>query len=70
MASEVSEWVALGDQHGLDIVPWFEWGLKVPADSPLAAKHPEKVAALVAEWEAWAKRVGVYPKPGGKGGKR
>jgi uncharacterized lipoprotein YddW (UPF0748 family) len=37
----MSEWVALGDQHGLDIVPWFEWGLKVPADSPLAAKHPE-----------------------------
>jgi len=37
----MSEWVALGEQHGLDIVPWFEWGLKVPADSPLAAKHPE-----------------------------
>jgi arylsulfatase len=36
----------------------------------LAAEHPEKVAALAAEWDAWAKRVGVYPKPGGKGGKR
>lgn len=37
----VADWVALGDEHGLDIVPWFEWGLKVPADSPLATTHPE-----------------------------
>jgi len=36
-----ADWVALGDRHGLDIVPWFEWGLKVPADSPLAQRHPE-----------------------------
>ena len=33
--------MALGDRHGLDIVPWFEWGVKVPADSPLARQHPE-----------------------------
>jgi uncharacterized lipoprotein YddW (UPF0748 family) len=37
----VADWVALGDRHGLDIVPWFEWGVKVPADSPLARQHPE-----------------------------
>ena len=37
----VADWLALGDRHGLDIVPWFEWGLKVPADSPLARQHPE-----------------------------
>jgi uncharacterized lipoprotein YddW (UPF0748 family) len=37
----VADWVALGDRHGLDVVPWFEWGLKVPADSPLARQHPE-----------------------------
>lgn len=37
----VADWLALGDRHGLDVVPWFEWGLKVPADSPLARQHPE-----------------------------
>jgi uncharacterized lipoprotein YddW (UPF0748 family) len=37
----MADWIALGDQHGLDIVPWFEWGLKVPAESPLAQQHPE-----------------------------
>ena len=37
----MADWVALGDEHGLDIVPWFEWGLKVPADAPLATRHPE-----------------------------
>ena len=29
----------------------------------LAAKQPEKVAVLSAQWEAWAKRAGVFPKP-------
>ncbi len=29
----------------------------------LAEKHPERVAGLSAQWEAWAGRVGVWPKP-------
>jgi arylsulfatase len=29
----------------------------------LAASHPEKVASLSNQWESWAKRVGVFPKP-------
>lgn len=37
----MADWITLGNQYDLDIVPWFEWGVKVPADSPLAAKHPE-----------------------------
>jgi arylsulfatase A-like enzyme len=28
----------------------------------LAATQPEKLQALADQWEAWAKRVGVYPK--------
>ena len=36
-----ADWVELGNRHDLDIVPWFEWGLKVPADSPLARQHPD-----------------------------
>jgi arylsulfatase A-like enzyme len=29
----------------------------------LVSTHPDKVADLSAQWEAWAKRVHVYPKP-------
>ena len=32
----------------------------------LASEQPEKVAALSKKWEAWAKNVGVFPKPGAK----
>jgi arylsulfatase A-like enzyme len=32
----------------------------------LAATHPEKVAELSKHWETWAKRVNVFPKPGGR----
>ena len=41
----VADWVALGRRHRLDIVPWFEWGLKVPAASPLAQRHPAWLSA-------------------------
>jgi uncharacterized lipoprotein YddW (UPF0748 family) len=37
----MTDWIGLGNQYDLDIVPWFEWGVKVPADSPLARKNPE-----------------------------
>jgi len=36
-----ADWLALGERYRLDIVPWFEWGLKVPADAPLARQHPD-----------------------------
>jgi uncharacterized lipoprotein YddW (UPF0748 family) len=36
----MADWIGLGNQYDLDIVPWFEWGVKVPADSPLARKNP------------------------------
>ena len=29
----------------------------------LAARHPERVEAMVAAWQAWADRVGVRPWP-------
>jgi arylsulfatase len=32
----------------------------------LAAAHPEKVKELSAKWEAWAARVGVYPRAEGQ----
>ncbi len=34
----------------------------------IAATHPDKVADLSSKWEAWAKRVGVFPKSVAKGG--
>ena len=32
----------------------------------LADQLPEKKKELAGQWEAWAERVGVYPKPGKK----
>ncbi|MEY4064658.1 MAG: hypothetical protein RIR26_866 [Pseudomonadota bacterium] len=37
----MADWVVLGNQYDLDIIPWFEWGVKVPANSPMAQAHPE-----------------------------
>lgn len=36
----MSDWLNLGNQYDLDIIPWFEWGVKVPAKSVLAEKQP------------------------------
>jgi arylsulfatase len=32
----------------------------------LASTQPERVKAMAAQWDAWAKRVGVAPWPAGK----
>jgi arylsulfatase len=32
----------------------------------LAAKHPDKVQALAARWDEWAKRTHVWPRPGNR----
>ncbi len=37
----MADWLELGAEHGLAIVPWFEWGLKLPLDAGLAQAHPE-----------------------------
>ncbi len=36
----------------------------------LAAEHPERVAAMAAQWEAWGMRANVLPWPGGKKAKK
>jgi len=36
----------------------------------LAEKHPERVKNMAAAWDAWAKRVGVYPKAAPRSGKK
>ena len=37
----------------------------------LATQHPDRVKEMAAQWDAWAKRVGVMPWPiGGKGRKK
>ncbi|MEA5533765.1 glycoside hydrolase family 10 protein [Crocosphaera sp. XPORK-15E] len=28
-------------RHGLQVIPWFEYGLMIPENSPLAKKHPD-----------------------------
>lgn len=37
----VNDWLNLGNQYDLDIIPWFEWGVKIPADAPLAVRNPQ-----------------------------
>lgn len=32
--------VASGRKHGLEVIPWFESGLKIPANHPLVSKRP------------------------------
>lgn len=35
------EVVEEGHRHQLKVIPWFEFGLMVPVDSPLAKRHPD-----------------------------
>ncbi|MGD1897650.1 MAG: family 10 glycosylhydrolase [Phormidesmis sp.] len=35
------ELIGLAKQRGLSVIPWFEFGLMAPADSPLARQHPD-----------------------------
>jgi uncharacterized lipoprotein YddW (UPF0748 family) len=37
----VAELVAAGRARGLRVIPWFEFGLMAPPDSPLARRHPD-----------------------------
>ena len=36
-------------------------------DWKLVSSHPERARDLIAQWEAWAARVGVLPRPVAKG---
>jgi arylsulfatase A-like enzyme len=36
----------------------------------LAAQHPDRVQQLAGQWQTWAHRCQVYPKPGGAGAKK
>jgi len=46
--------------------PWELYNLAADRTETnnLAATHPERVEELAAQWEAWAKRARVYPRPG------
>jgi uncharacterized lipoprotein YddW (UPF0748 family) len=37
----LAEVVELAHQEGLNVIPWFEFGLMAPADSELARRHPD-----------------------------
>lgn len=36
----LKECVEAAARHGLEVIPWFEYGLKLPADHPLARRNP------------------------------
>jgi len=37
----LAELVEQGHRQGLSVIPWFEFGLKAPADSELVRRHPD-----------------------------
>jgi arylsulfatase len=64
------DWKLVGREvsppRGLQKQKWELYNLKADGTelNDLAKVHPEKVESMSAQWEAWAKRVGVFPKPG------
>ena len=48
--------------------PWELYDMKADCTEQhdLAGKHAEEVRKLAAQWEKWAKRTGVLPKPARK----
>lgn len=51
--------------RGLQPAKWELYDIRVDGTElhDLAAEHPETVARMSAQWEDWARRVGVFPKP-------
>ncbi|MEM8828910.1 MAG: glycoside hydrolase family 10 protein [Cyanobacteria bacterium P01_G01_bin.19] len=37
----LAEAIEVGHKQGMSVIPWFEFGFMAPADSELAARHPE-----------------------------
>jgi uncharacterized lipoprotein YddW (UPF0748 family) len=37
----LQECIDAAKKHGLEVIPWFEWGLKIPATHPLTQQKPE-----------------------------
>ena len=54
---------------GLNVKRWELYHITADGTelNNLAGTHPGKVAELSAQWETWARRVGVFPKPGNAG---
>ena len=55
------EWKLVAKQPG----PWELYNLTTDRTemNDLAARHPDRVAEMTAQWQAWAQRVGVLPWP-------
>ena len=59
-----------GDWKLVRLRPQGAWELYNIAEdrtelNDLAAQHPERVASMSKQWQAWAERTHVFPKPGG-----
>jgi arylsulfatase A-like enzyme len=63
------KWKLVGKQvapaRGLNPQRWELYNMEQDGTETnnVAVMYPEKVQALSAQWDAWAQRVGVYPKP-------
>lgn len=49
----LAEAIATGHQLGLRIIPWFEFGLMLPADSPIAQSHPDWISQRRDRTQRW-----------------
>ncbi len=56
----LAELVQQGHQHGLAVLPWFEFGFMAPEDSALAIRHPDWLTQKQDGTTVW--QEGIYPR--------
>lgn len=56
----LAEFVELGHQKGMAVIPWFEFGFMVPEDSAMALRHPEWLTQKRNGDQTW--QEGKYPR--------
>ena len=53
----LAELVATGHKRGLAVIPWFEFGFMVPADSALALRHPDWLTRRANGKQVWQEGI-------------
>ena len=54
------ELIEIAHSRGLKVIPWFEFGFMAPADSELAARHPDWLTTMADG--SYTKGEGVHPR--------
>jgi uncharacterized lipoprotein YddW (UPF0748 family) len=56
----LAELVQQGHQHGMTVMPWFEFGFMTPSESELAKRHPDWLTQRQDGSQIWME--GIYPR--------